>query len=210
MRNEPGWVGWLVGVDIEEKQNWAWTRTPRSRSRLCFLTAAVTSRDRRLSLTAEGPPLTVAGIQMSHSFPLPSPPPSLLGSWPSSMKIFSLSRHMCRHQRPTTAWNSRGRFIEGDAGRCVPSFHQLWLTCLGFCSEQPSSGLLLAMAALFFFSQQSSNCAVARAIPLTPRSFFLKSGLHVKPPCSASLNCSAPVNVECYVLPHAAVEQSLY
>lgn len=54
------------------------------------------------------------------SLGLPSPfPPSLLGLWQSSMKIFSLSRHMCQHQRPTTAWNSRGQFIEGDVGHCV-------------------------------------------------------------------------------------------
>lgn len=45
-------------------------------------------------------------------------PPSrsrlLSGLWPSSMKIFSPSQRMCRHQRPTTAWNSRGQFIKGD------------------------------------------------------------------------------------------------
>lgn len=52
---------------------------------------------------------------------LNSPSPSkpvlvfLSGLWPSSMKIFSPSQRMCQHQRPTTAWNSRGQFIEGDA-----------------------------------------------------------------------------------------------
>lgn len=46
-----------------------------------------------------------------------SRPPSrshLSGLWLSSMKIFSRSQHMCRHQRPTTAWNSRGQFIRAD------------------------------------------------------------------------------------------------
>lgn len=58
------------------------------------------------------------------SLGLPAPfPPSLLGLWPSSMKISFLSRHMCLHQRPTTAWNSRGQFIEGGVGHCRLPFH---------------------------------------------------------------------------------------
>lgn len=51
------------------------------------------------------------------SLGLPRPPSRshlLSGLWLSSMKIFSRSQHMCRHQRPTTAWNSRGQFIKGD------------------------------------------------------------------------------------------------
>lgn len=47
--------------------------------------------------------------------PRPPPRPCLLsGLWLSSMKIFSPSQRMCQHQRPTTAWNSRGQFIKGD------------------------------------------------------------------------------------------------
>lgn len=50
------------------------------------------------------------------SLGLPVPLPALIfsGLWLSSTKIFSPSQRMCRHQRPTTAWNSRGQFIKGD------------------------------------------------------------------------------------------------
>lgn len=73
---------------------------------------------------------------ISPDFPLGLPIPflpSLLGLWPSSMKIFSQSRHMCQHQRLTTAWNSQGRFTEGDVGH--------WITLLFLCLLWPTLSL---------------------------------------------------------------------
>lgn len=56
-----------------------------------------------------------AFLSLGLPVPIPLPRPCLLsGLWPSSMKIFSPSQRMCQHQRPTTAWNSRGQFIKGD------------------------------------------------------------------------------------------------
>lgn len=77
---------------------------------------------------------------------VPVPLPVLVflsGLWPSSMKIFSPNQRMCQHQRPTTAWNSRGQFIEGDVAigslffsACVLA-ELLFLTFFFFTSTFP-------------------------------------------------------------------------
>lgn len=151
MWNEPGWGGGQGGgyrgkAEFSVNQDVPFPSLLFDRRRRVTWQAAFADRGGTAADRCWNPNVSF----LSSPLQPPPPPPSLLGSWPSSMKIFSLSQHMCQHQRPTTAWNSRGRFIEGDVGRCVPSFRQLWLTCLGFCSEQPSSGLLLAVAAFFF------------------------------------------------------------
>lgn len=53
------------------------------------------------------------------SFLLFSPWPLILGFSPSFTRIFSQSPPTCRHQRPTTTWNSRGRFSKGDTDGCI-------------------------------------------------------------------------------------------
>lgn len=106
------------------------------------------SRDKRLMLNVECEDCwTLLESKYLTRFPslaLPALfPPSLLGSWQSSMRIFSLSLHMCQHRRPTTAWNNRGQCIEGGIGPSVsfPYLSLPWLTsklvwtCLGLCTE---------------------------------------------------------------------------
>lgn len=145
---------------------------------------------------------------ISPDFPLlyspPPSPPSLLGLWPSSTRIFFLSLHMCQRRRPTTAWNNRGRFIEGNVGHCVSflCLSLLWPTPQ-FLQTDPS-GLLdrgLSNSCIVFLDQpcffSSGLTLVFLLLPCGTRCFFHATNPHpcavlwACPACQAAVRCFA-------------------
>lgn len=119
------------------------------------------------------------------------PPPSLLGFWLSSTRTFFQSLRMCRHQRPITASNNRGRLTEGDDGHCVsfPCCLYPELLSLGFCAVLDVP--VLSPRVMFFFpplpGRTSCLCHATNLHP--PR--LCGTVLHVTPSRAALLQCTA-------------------
>jgi len=122
---------------------------------------------------------------------------SFSGFWQSSMRIFSLSPHMCPHQRPTTTWNNRGQFTEGDLGHFIsfPCFSVPWPVWA--CTQRNKKQLSLRYALLdhpFFFSGLTLgfpllSCETSCFYHATNPQLRSVCGtvLHVKPPHAALL-----------------------
>lgn len=114
------YVEW--GWEIEENQKWT-----RWREFTVVVCCVCVSPDDLLLFSAHVEHFTWTqqgwkpDLLLFFSFIL-SLPSSSLGFWQNSMRIFSLSQHMCQRLRPITAWNSQGLFTKEDVGCNVVSF----------------------------------------------------------------------------------------